>query len=574
MFLSGILMKLRTHLEPFSSFGSWFSICQQTPRKYVTCSFGEGVYVRCHHGKGIEPNEVFKLEILRHGQVVEAEVEADASEMRFTTGEGSMRVVFDAQGGLRFRGDKLGLRFRAPGWVAYSEAPELFTVNATKFERRFQFECLVGNLQWDAPWTGKRCAHIRLDLIPDESGNCEVALEECTSTRVPSPDRDPYPELRKRSEADFRDFCSSHGEGTRDPELNETWIRSLYVNWSSCVRPEGLLTRTTMLMSKHWMDRVWSWDHCFNAQALIHGKEGLAWDQLMLMFDHQDAFGALPDSVTDTTIPFNFSKPPVHGWTVRCLLEACGTRPDRTFLETLYSHLARHTDWFLTHRRRTGMALPYYLHGNDSGWDNSTMFAEGVPLVAPDLAALLVVQTEVLSELASGLGKTSESEDWTRTSQGLQEGLMELWNGSCFLPRRIHEGRELVPVECRSLIPYIPIFLGDRLDAEIRKALAAGIEAFITEYGVATEHPGSERYEPDGYWRGPIWAPSTVLIVYGLADSGYTEMAGTIARRFCNTCRRSGFAENFNALTGEGLRDRAYTWTSSAFQMLARRFLL
>jgi hypothetical protein len=565
-------MKLHTHLEPFSSFGSWFSICYQTPRKYVSCAFGEGVYVRCHHGKGIVPNEVFKLEVLRDGQVVEAEVEADASEMRFTDGEGSMRMAVDARGGLRFYGDRLGLRFRAPGWVAYSEGPELFTVNATKFERRFQFECLQGELQWDAPWTGKRCAHITLDLIPDESGICEVALEECTSTWVPAQARDPYPELQKRSEAAFRDFCSGHGEGPVDPKLSDAWVRSLYVNWSSCVKPEGLLTRTTMLMSKHWMDRVWSWDHCFNAQALIHGNETLAWDQLMLMFDHQDAFGALPDSVTDTTITFNFAKPPVHGWTVRHMLEACGTQPDRAFLETLYAHLVRHTHWFLTNRRRTGMALPYYLHGNDSGWDNSTMFAEGVPLVAPDLAALLVVQTEVLAELALDLGRTSESKDWIRTSQELLQGLMELWNGRCFVPQRIKEGRELVPVECRSLIPYIPIFLGNRLAPDVREALATGIKPLVTEFGVATEHPESECYEPDGYWRGPIWAPSTVLIAYGLADSGYEEMAVTIARRFCNTCVRSGFAENFNATTGEGLRDRAYTWTSSAFQMLVRRF--
>ena len=565
-------MKLRPYLEPFSSFGSWFSVCQQTPQKYVTCAFGDGVYIRCHHGEGIEPNEVFKLEALEDGRVVEADVEADASEMRVTAGEGTVRITFDPQGGLRFCGHGLGLRFRAPGWVAYSEGPELFTVNATKFKRRFQFECLQGGLQWDAPWTGERCAHIVLDLIPDTSGTCEVALEECTSTCVPSPERDSYSELRKQSEVAFHDFCSSHGEGPVDPDLSDAWIRSMYVNWSSCVRPEGLLTRTTMLMSKHWMDRVWSWDHCFNAQALMYGPEALAWDQLMLMFDHQDAFGALPDAVTDTRITFNFCKPPVHGWTVSHMLKACRTVPERRFLETLYAHLVRHTDWFLTHRRRTGMALPYYLHGNDSGWDNSTMFAEGVPLVAPDLAALLVVQTEVLSDLATELGKTAEAEVWARTSQELLDGLMELWNGRMFVPQRLKEGQEWVPVECQSLIPYIPVFLGDRLAPDIREALSTGLEALITEYGVATEHPESERYEPDGYWRGPIWAPSTVLIAYGLADSGYEEMATTIAKRFCTTCTQSGFAENFNATTGAGLRDRAYTWTSSAFQMLVRRF--
>jgi hypothetical protein len=34
-------------------------------------------------------------------------------------------------------------------------------------------------------------------------------------------------------------------------------------------------------------------------------------------------------------------------------------------------------------------------------------------------------------------------------------------------------------------------------------------------------------------------------------------------------CERSGFAENFDALTGNGLRDRAYTWTAAAYLVLA-----
>ena len=55
-------------------------------------------------------------------------------------------------------------------------------------------------------------------------------------------------------------------------------------------------------MSKHWMDKIWSWDHCFNALALAAGAPGLAWDQLQVVFDHQTAEGALPDSITHAEI--------------------------------------------------------------------------------------------------------------------------------------------------------------------------------------------------------------------------------------------------------------------------------
>jgi len=36
---------------------------------------------------------------------------------------------------------------------------------------------------------------------------------------------------------------------------------------------------------------------------------------------------------------------------------------------------------------------------------------------------------------------------------------------------------------------------------------------------------------------------------------------------------QSGFAENYDALTGEARRDPAYTWTSSVFLILAHEYL-
>jgi glycogen debranching enzyme len=76
-------------------------------------------------------------------------------------------------------------------------------------------------------------------------------------------------------------------------------------------------------------------------------------------------------------------------------------------------------------------------------------------------------------------------------------------------------------------------------------------------------------YEPDGYWRGPIWAPSTHIIYDGLRQLGEHDRALEVARRFCETCRTSGLPENFDALTGAPLRDKAYTWTASVFLLLA-----
>jgi glycogen debranching enzyme len=120
-----------------------------------------------------------------------------------------------------------------------------------------------------------------------------------------------------------------------------------------------------------------------------------------------------------------------------------------------------------------------------------------------------------------------------------------------------------------SLLNLMPLVLGERLPAPIREALATRIHDHLTEHGLATEPTSSAHYEDDGYWRGPIWAPSTALLEDGLRASGHPELADAVSARFRALCERSGFAENFDARTGAGLRDRAYTWTAAVYLMLA-----
>ena len=59
----------------------------------------------------------------------------------------------------------------------------------------------------------------------------------------------------------------------------------------------------------------------------------------------------------------------------------------------------------------------------------------------------------------------------------------------------------------------------------------------------------------------------------GLARCGETELVRDTVTRFAEMVSSSGFAENFNAVTGEGLRDRSYTWTASAFLVMCHEFL-
>jgi glycogen debranching enzyme len=232
----------------------------------------------------------------------------------------------------------------------------------------------------------------------------------------------------------------------------------------------------------------------------------------------------------------------------------------------LYQQLEAWTSFWLVHRRAPGQSLAHYEHGNDSGWDNATVFGGRGVVQSPDLAAFLVAQMRELARLAREAGDPAGAARWAGEAGTMSAALLaELWNGSRFTSRAVG-GEQRVTA---GLLEHMPIVLGRDLPRDVHENVTAAVAEHLTPVGLATERPDSPFYEADGYWRGPVWAPATVLIEDGLRRGGATELADVISTRFRAACEKSGFAENFDALTGEGLRDRAYTWTASAYLLLA-----
>ena len=401
----------------------------------------------------------------------------------------------------------------------------------------------------ESTWAGERHTMATLQFAPGS-----VVLIEETNDATPTA-RKPW------SPPSFHVFAAGMPEVR--PEHQAAKQLASYSMWSSMVEPSGAVQRPAMYMSKGTMTSVWSWDHCFNAISLARLPE-LAEDQFFVPFDAQATSGRLPDSVNDKVIDYTFTKPPIHGWALMALFRA-GAVNDGWLLRA-YDPLQRWTQWWLTERVASGRILPHYFHGNDSGWDNSTIFATTVPVESPDLAAFLVLQTEALSEIASQLSRQDEARNWAMVSSSLLNSLLEdMWDGSRFIARKL----DSTVIESASLLHLLPIVLGSRLPPEVFATLVGDLGRFRTEYGLATEATDSPAFTADGYWRGPIWAPCTALIIDGLINGGEEQLALDLAERFCAMASTSGMAENFDAVTGAGLRDRAYTWTSSVFLNLA-----
>jgi hypothetical protein len=560
------------HHVSFSRYGAYLVItglsephCRMHPQLQVR----PGLWLRNFHDEG--RRDVFCLEpVDGRGERLDYTVEMTPAELRLQAPGGCVRFCLSDVETLRVRTEGIGLRLSMLAGLSSGEIPlgeGAWRLNAGGTMREYALQRIAGELSVGRQEIeGKGC--VAIQVAPGAGGEAgECALVQTKGQAALPASWPAWDQVRQEVEDEFETFRRK--TALVAARLQPAADLAAYINWSSVVCPCGHMTRPGMLMSKKWMGNIWSWDHCFTALGQAEVNPELAWDQFMVIFDHQTGSGQLPDMINDTVVQCNFLKPPVHGWAYRYMMRLNDWFADPARMEEAYECLARWTEWWFEYRDPEGSRLPHYHHGNDSGWDNGTVFDVGVPVQGPDLAAFIVLQMDVLAELADRLGRAEDAALWRARCGPVVDAMLEkLWIGDRFVTRHAITGEH--NEASRAIINCMPLLIADRLPEEVRAAVVERLRENLTDWGLATEHPDSPLYEPDGYWRGPIWASPTLLLIDGLRTAGETGLAATVAERFRAMCVKSGFSENYNAVTGEALRDRSYTWASSVFLVLAR----
>ena len=525
-----------------------------------------------------KPDEFFEIVLLQSGNEVSYSWMAQPTCLTLSTESGSsLRFIFGDLDTILFKAQGVSLRL-IPCKVfplEYSPNPQQIVL-LDWAARGFHYFRSPENAQVHAgitkTTTGLEHHGHEYPYTIDFSGS----MGAIRFSEYEHPWNEPFPDFDTALSDREREFTAW---AKRMPAVPETYQASAaqawFILWNCLVPPGGSLTRPAIYMSKACMNGIWAWDNCFNALAVIKADPALAWDQIRLFFDHQESLGMLPDMISDLEPVYGFTKPPVYGWAIQKLIQAQGLKKALPYLNEIYKPLIRLTEWWYKNRDFDGDGIPQYHHGNDSGWDNATVFDQGCPTEGADLAAYLVIQCETIAQIATALDHRKSAIRWHERSQIQLSRLLELQvkKGRFFSPR---DGQSTA-APSHSLLNTTPIVLGNRLPAQVRNNLVQDLGPegpFLTNFGLATEAPSSPKYISDGYWRGPIWAASTYLIFDGLLSAKESNLAYTIAERFCNLCLRSpGFWENYDALTGQGLRCPGYSWTASVFLLLANHLL-
>lgn len=442
----------------------------------------------------------------------------------------------------------------------YQVRDNLYEYISYKKDQRYTLYVTQGALNICAPW--EKIGNSKINLSTNKQGNTSFSMVNYRVALLPE-------EISNKTQEEpnsFNDFYQNLvGTQYRD---NEEAKLACYLLWSNQVHQAGMLTQRSLYMSKNWMQNIWSWDNCFAALALAKIDPELAYNQLKLFFDYQSPEGAFPDFINDQIISYSCVKPPIYGLIYPWLQAENTYFSDTDRLIEVYECLSKNSDFWLSYRKHSETGLIYYTHGNDSGWDNASIFCDEMPVSSPDLIAFLAIQAEFLAKTATKLGY-AEEEYWQKQAKDLNDLLISTYfqKGFGFVAKNARTGSVIKNQE--SLILQMPLVnwknLPDEIIYQVQKKLQ---DKFETRFGLATESPDSPLYQSDGYWLGPIWAPVSYLLLKSMKDAGLEKDYQRLRTKYLEMAKIGGMAENYDAFTGKGNDDLGFTWSSAVYLML------
>jgi len=560
-----LLPKININRIPFSRYGSYVAVSDEKSRLII-------YNARLRFTMG----SVFEVLFLKDGNVLEYTAKATPQFCEITTNCGTVIFYIKDDNTIVFQSEGVDIYFRhlvGKGYGFQFSENEYRTINVNQCLYSLFHICqgeakLGGNIEDDMSdetnrnqdffvrfVNGKSLFSLTMDNTEPKSITEEINTQEDLKL------------INKEWESFVEKVSLNY-------DIKDNYnLTSWYNIWSCFVRAKDVYKYDVVLMSKKFMSSVWSWDHCFNALALAKVDFKVAYEQFLAPFVLQGENGVLPDmwNPNSETI-YGVTKPPVHGWCFSKLMDI-GTFSNDD-LKRVYGYLEKWTNWWFEYRDSDNDGIPEYPQGCDCGWDNSTLFDKRFFVEAPDLSAYLILQMKCLAKISKKLIDTEKENYWNDRADDLMKKLIShSWDGERFLAKQSRT--HLCEKKPTSLLSLMPLILGNNLDKDILEKSVKILEKdFLTEHGFATESYKSEKYESDGYWRGPIWAPVTYMLIDGLRNASYYQLAETVARKFCNMAKNKarGNYENYDALTGEGLRAPGYTWTAAVYLLLSDEY--
>lgn len=198
------------------------------------------------------------------------------------------------------------------------------------------------------------------------------------------------------------------------------------------------------------------------------------------------------------------------------------------------------------------------------GFDSDYIY-QHCPYKVLDIGTISILHraTKDLLALCSetpGIEGTETLESSLQHTKGAIDGLW-LKDKGCFASFDLLTGGKLDVTTSATVLPLFGQLASIEQADAMGNLLGEWLDA--TPYGLSSTHPDSKFFEPQRYWRGPVWLHINWMIADGLTSYGMAELAQRLRDSSRRCVSTAGFWEYFDALGGTGCGGNDFSWTAA-----------
>ncbi|MPQ43310.1 alpha-glucosidase [Clostridium tarantellae] len=202
-----------------------------------------------------------------------------------------------------------------------------------------------------------------------------------------------------------------------------------------------------------------------------------------------------------------------------------------------------------------------------------------------DLNAYLYAEKGFLKSMAEVLGKKSDAEKYEKEAKYVQDyvsnKMFDEETGFFYDLQTTEDGEEkkLLVNRGKGTEGWIPLWAKMATEEEAEDVVENMMDPgkFNTLVPFPTASKDNEKYNPDKYWRGPVWLDQALYGVEALQNYGFKDEAVEMAKKLFDNAEGllgdGPIRENYNPETGKGLHTTNFSWSASAYYLMYQNTL-
>ncbi len=185
-----------------------------------------------------------------------------------------------------------------------------------------------------------------------------------------------------------------------------------------------------------------------------------------------------------------------------------------------------------------------------------------------DMNTYLLLQINACKELADLTGNKAVSNQMDALSKAFSKKMYDVFydkEDNLFYEINIARGKKVKMISPANFMPLLARLPISQKDAQsMLKKYLLDPEKMFSQYPFPSVSYDHEKYQPDKWWRGPIWISPAYLMLEVLKNNGlnveYKVAAGRLYKMLVDDGK---IHEHFNSKTGKGMGREQQGWTAA-----------